>query len=81
MPRSDAIIILGTMCQMSVNGKPGMVTLHMWVDVTFFPSGREIVIGLMAIFLFLQFVPSMTKREVAPVSAMACVGLIIMALA
>ncbi len=81
MPRSDAIIILGTMCPMSVNGKPGMVTSHMRVDVTFFPLGREIVIGLMAIRLFLQFVPSMTKREVAPVSATVCVGLIIMALA
>ena len=28
MPRSDAIIILGTMCQVSVNDKPGMVMLH-----------------------------------------------------
>ncbi len=81
MPRSDAIIISGTMCPIIVNDKPGMVTLHMWVDVTFFPLGREIVIGLMAIRLFLQFVPFMTKREVAPVSTTACVGLIIMALA
>jgi hypothetical protein len=46
-----------------------------------FSLGREIVIGLMAIRLFLQFVLSMTKREVVPVSAMECVGLIIMVLA
>jgi hypothetical protein len=52
MPRSDAIIILGTMCPMSVNGKPGMLTSHMWVDVTFVPLGRKFVIGLMAMFVF-----------------------------
>jgi hypothetical protein len=58
MPRSDAIIISGAMCPMSVNGKPGMVTLHLWVDVTFFSIGEgdcDWVDGNMFVFAVCAF--------------------------
>ncbi len=70
IPRSDTIFILGTMCPTSVNGKPGIVMLHVCVNVTFFPSGSKIVMGFSASLLFLHGIPSITKTDVAPVLAM-----------
>ena len=48
-----------------------MVILHICVDLTLLPSGRLIVIGLMVGFIFSMSVPSITKIDVAPVSAIA----------
>ncbi len=78
IPSSDSFFISGTMCSTRVNGKSGIVILHMCVDVTFFLSKREIVMRFSASLLFLHEVPTITKTDVPTVSAMAWVGLIIM---
>ncbi len=72
MPNSDAISIPGTMCPVNTVGRLGMVILHICVDLTRLPSARLIVIGLMVGFIFSMGVPSITKIDVAPVSAIAC---------
>ncbi len=72
MPNSDAILIPGTMCPINTVGRPVMVMLHVCVDLTLLPSGRLIVIGLMVGVIFSMGVPSITKKDVAPVSAIAC---------
>ncbi len=69
---SDAIDKLGTMCPMSVFGRPGMLMSQQCVDLIFDPSGRLIESGFVATRLFLTGVPSMMKIAVAPVSRMAC---------
>ena len=71
-PMSDAIDRLGTMCPMSVSGRPGMLMSQQCVDLIFDPSGRLIVSGFVATRLFSTGVPSMMKIAVAPVSMMAC---------
>ena len=53
---------------------------HTCDDLTFLPSGKLIVRGLSAVRLLTTSMPSMTKIEVAPVSAMACVVAIVNAL-
>ncbi len=72
IPNSDAILILGTMSPINTVGRPGMVMLHVCVDLTLLPSGRLIVIRLMVGFIFSMGMPSITKIDVAPVSAIAC---------
>jgi hypothetical protein len=72
MPNSDAILIPGTICPINTVGRPGMVMSHVCLDLTLLPSGRLIVIGLMVGFIFSMGVPSITKIDVAPVSAIAC---------
>jgi len=54
---------------------------HMCVDDTLLPSGKLIVIGLFVVRRFLTGVPFMMHIEVAPVSAIACVGAIVIAFA
>ena len=71
-PMSDAIDKLGTMCPMSVFGRPGMLMSQQCVDLIFDPSGRLIESGFVATRLFLTGVPSMMKIAVAPVSMIAC---------
>ena len=71
-PISDAIDRLGTMCPVSVSGRPGMLMSQQCVDLIFDPSGRLIVSGFVATCLFSTGVPSMMKIAVAPVSMMAC---------
>jgi hypothetical protein len=71
MPNSDAFLIPGTMCPVNTVGRPGMVMLHVCVDLTILPSGRLTVIGLMVGFIFSMGVPSITKIDVAPVSVIA----------
>ena len=71
-PMSDAIDRLGTMCPVSVLGRPGMLMSQQCVDFIFKPSGRLMVSGFVAIRLFSTGVPSMMNIAVAPVSMMAC---------
>ena len=63
---------LGPTCPTSTFGSPGIVMLHVCVDITFVPSGRLMVSGRTAGRKFLHGLPSMMKIEVAPVSAIAC---------
>ena len=66
MPNRDAIFMSGMMCPIRVTGRPGMLMSHTCVKVIFLPSGRLMWIGWV--------VARITKMEVPPVSAMACVG-------
>ena len=65
------MVIPGTMCPVNTVGKPGIVMSQMCVDVTLLPSGKLIVIGLLALRRFLMGVPFIMKIDVAPVSAIA----------
>jgi hypothetical protein len=71
IPISDAMVIPGTMCPVNTVGRPSIVMLQMCVDVTLLPSGKLIVIGLLALRRFLTGVPFIMKINVAPVSAIA----------
>ncbi len=79
IPKSDAIAKFGTICPVNVVGSPGMLMLHICVDLTCLPSGRLIVNGFVAGRLFLTLTPSMMNIDVAPVSAMACNAAIVSA--
>ena len=72
MPINNAMDSLGTTCPTSTVGSPGIVMLHVCVDITFVPSGRLIVSGRTAGRRFLHGVPSIIKIEVTPVSAISC---------
>ena len=80
MPISEAIDNLGTTCPTNTIGSPGIVMLHVCVDLTFVPSGKLIVSGSIAGCRFSHGVPSMMNIEVAPVSAIASVAAIAIAL-
>ena len=54
-------------------GSHGMSRLHVWVDLMCLPFGNVMVIGLLAIRLFVTGTFSMRKWPVAPESDMACV--------
>jgi hypothetical protein len=71
IPKSEEMAKCGTICPVNVVGSPGMSVSHMCVDLICLPSGRLIVIGFLAVHLFFTAAPSMTKIEVAPVSAIA----------
>jgi hypothetical protein len=81
MPMRDAIVIAETMCPVNTVGRPGIVMSQMCVDFTLLPSGRLIVIGLLVLRRFLTGVPFIMNIEVMPVSAMACVGAIMIVFA
>ncbi len=70
IPISEAVFSAGMMCPVSVPGNPGIVMLHTCIDFTFLPSGRFTVRGFVAVCLFTTSTPSITKMDVAPVSAM-----------
>ena len=72
MPINNVMDSLFTTCPTRTFGSPGIVMLHLCVDITFVPSGRLIVSGRTARRRFLHGVPSMMKIKVAPVSAIAC---------
>ncbi len=80
MPIRDASVILGMMCPINIVGRLGMVMSQMWVETTLLPSGKVVVIGWSTQRKFLKGVPFIMKIEVAPVSAMACVTAIVIAL-
>ncbi len=71
MPMREATVRCGTMWPVRMVGKPGMVTSHLCVEVIVRPSGRFILIGFDVVRLFLTEFVSITKMDVAPVSAMA----------
>jgi hypothetical protein len=77
---SEAFLRSGTMCPVSVMGNPGILMSHACVNLTFLPSGWLTVRGFVANRLFATSTPSITKMEVAPVSAMAWFGAMVIAL-
>ncbi len=54
-----------------ITGNPGIFMSHTCVDLIFLPSGRLTVSGFVANLLFSTSTPSITKMDVAPVSATA----------
>ena len=72
MPSSDATERCGTMCPIKLVGRPGILISHVCDECTLRPSGKRIVNGRTATCLFSTSTPSITKMDVAPVSAMAC---------
>ncbi len=76
----DAMDSLGTTCPTKTVGSPGMVMSHVCVDLTLLPSGKFMVSGCIAGRRFWTGVPSITRIEVAPVSAIACNVAIVIAL-
>ncbi len=68
------------MCPVSVTGNPGILMSHACIDLTFLPSGRLMVRGFVATCLFATSTPSITKMDVAPVSATAWFGAMVIAL-
>ncbi len=80
IPLSDAMARCGTMWPIKIIGNPGIVISQRWVDLTFRPSGMLMVKGLLVILLLTTSMPSIIKMEVAPVSAIACVDAILIAL-
>ncbi len=80
IPISEAVFRSGMMCPVSVTGNPGILMSHACADLTFLPSGRLTVRGFVATRLFATSTPSITKMDVAPVSAMAWFGAMVIAL-
>ena len=80
MPIDNVIDNFGTTCTTSTVGRPGIVMSHICVDGTFVPSSRLMVSGRVAGRRFLQGVTSMMKIEVAPVYAIACNAVMLIAL-
>ncbi len=68
------------MCPMSVMGNPEICMSHTCIDLIFLPSGRLRVRGFVANHLFSTSTPSITKMDVAPLSAMARFVAMVMAL-
>ena len=68
------------MCPVRHVGSPGIFISHSCVECTFLPSGKRIVMGVNATLLLSTSTPSITKIEVAPVSAMAWDVAIVIAL-
>jgi hypothetical protein len=79
IPTSNATAKAGRMCPVRTVGRPGMAMLHTCVHCTLRPSRRLIVNGLDETRLLATPMPSMTKMDAAPVSAIACDVAIVMA--
>jgi hypothetical protein len=79
IPKSDAIAKFGTLYPINVVGSPGMMMLHICVDLTCLPSRMLIVNGIVAGCLFSMLTTSMTNMDAAPISAMACNAAIVSA--
>ena len=67
------------MCPVNVIGRPGIVMLHMCVDLTLLPSGRLMVNGVVAGRKYLTAVPSIMNMDVAPISVIASVVAMVIA--
>jgi hypothetical protein len=80
MPINDATARCRTMCPVKLVGRPGIFISHSCVECTLLPSGKRIVNGCKATLLFLTSTPSITKMDVAPVSAIAWDVAIVIAL-
>ena len=68
---SDAIFKSGMIWPVKITGNPGIFMSHTCVDLIFLPSRRLTVSGFVANLLFSTSTPSITKMDVAPVSATA----------
>ncbi len=79
IPTSNSTNKAGMLCPVRTVGRLGISMLHTCVDCTLRPSGTLIVNGLDATHLLATSMPSMTKMDVAPVSAIACDVTIVMA--
>ncbi len=79
MPMSDAIFKSGMMWPIKITGNP-VFMLHTCVDLIFLPSGRLTVSGFVANLLFSTSTPSITKMDIAPISATARFVAIVIAL-
>ena len=72
MEMSDACARYGTMCASFASlGSHSMSSVQVCVDVRQSQSGRFILSGCRAIFMFVTGVPGKTKWPVAPASATA----------
>jgi hypothetical protein len=71
---------LGSTCLTKTVGRPGMVMLHVCVDLTLLPSCKFIVSRWIASRRLWMGVPSITKIEAALMSAIACNATIVNAL-
>jgi hypothetical protein len=71
IPISNATFNDGTICPVTIVGRPGILMSQTCVDTTFLPSGKLMVSGSVAMHLLSTSAPSMMKMEVAPVLAMA----------
>ena len=69
----------GTMCPMSVVGRPGIIMSHMCVDMTCRPSANATFNGHIVFRLLWTGIPSMTKIWVAPESVIASLDAIVIA--
>jgi hypothetical protein len=70
----EAINNPGIMCPVRVVDNPGMVISHTCIECTTSPLGRFMDKGFVIRQKNSMGVPTITKTEVVPVSAMACVG-------
>ncbi len=78
IPTRDTIAKPGAMWPIVWVGNLGMMKSHTCVKRTVLPSGRLMVMGLLAMRLFSTLTPSITNIDVAPVSVMAsCVAIVI----
>jgi hypothetical protein len=71
LPNREAMDRSGMICPVRTNGSPIMWMSHMCVDITWQPSTRDTLSGIIVSHLLTAEVPSMTKIWVAPESAMA----------
>ncbi len=76
----DATLSEGTICPINVRGRPQMFMSHTCVDLILEPSGKLIERGFNAMRWLATTAPSMMKMDVAPVSAMARLGAIVIEL-
>jgi hypothetical protein len=73
MPIREATLRAGMMCPSSTCGRPDILTSHMCVECTIFPSRIFMLRGLGAIHTFFTGVLAITNTNVALVSATECV--------
>ncbi len=71
MPISKATFRSGMMCPKRVIGNQGIFLSHTCVDLISLPSGRLTVSGFVANCLLSTSILSITKMDIAPVSATA----------
>ena len=62
------------MCPINGWGRPEIKISYMCVDAVCFPLGRLMVVGFVATRMLFTGAQAVTKNDVAPVSAIACVG-------
>jgi hypothetical protein len=76
MLMSEAIVNDGTICPVSVVGRPRMFISHTCVDWILLPYGKSIVMGDTAMHLLSTAAPSMMNMDITPVSPIAwCIAI------